>query len=140
MASKGATVLRQKGEISMTLNEILYAFALCLYMIGAAFSFRYDAPFASRLVMTIAVLIDLLLNLLPRMGVEALSMHLHGSNQVIIFGVVLGLLVWVLFAVTLLFHRLGRLRLYHAGVLMVELLWFIDFITFLYGMYTVPLH
>ncbi|NTU94291.1 MAG: hypothetical protein HGB29_10125 [Chlorobiaceae bacterium] len=124
----------------MTLNELLYAFALCLYMGAAAFSFRFNGPFASRLVMAIAVLIDLLLSILPRAGVEALSMHLHGSNQVIVVGVFLGVLVWVLFLLTLLSYRFGRYRLYHSGVLLVELLWFIDFITFLYGMYTVPLH
>lgn len=124
----------------MSLSELLSTFALCLFMGAAAFSFRYNGPLASRVTMSLAVLVDLLVSLLPRAGLEALSLHLHGSNQVIVAGVFLGLLVWVLFALTLLLFRFGRYRLYHAGVLLVELLWFVDFIIFLYGMYAVPLH
>ncbi|NTW63225.1 MAG: hypothetical protein HGA46_03850, partial [Chlorobiaceae bacterium] len=58
----------------------------------------------------------------------------------VVAGVLLGVGVWVLFGVTLLFCHYRKYRLYHIGVLFVEVLWFIDFITFLYGIYKYPLY
>lgn len=119
----------------MALAEILYSIAFSLFLIGAAKSFRENGSQPSVLIMGIAVMIDFLTAMLPLAGIEFLKMHIQGSNLAIAIGVILGFVVWMLFLLALLIKHKGKLPLYHSLITLTEILWFIDFISFLYGTY-----
>lgn len=123
----------------MSLNEILYIIAYSLFLAGASLSFRHNGSRLSVVVMTIGVTLDILVSMLPLLGVKALSMNVGGTNAVIMFGIALGFFVWLLYGVALVLRAKKRWRGYHVMIAVVEILWFIDFISFLYGLYKFPL-
>ena len=123
----------------MTLNEILYIVAYTLFLIGASLSFRQNGSRVSVVIMTSGVALDFLVSMLPLAGVKALSMNVRGTNAVIIFAIVLGFIVWGLYGAALVIRAKERWRSYHGMIAAVEILWFIDFILFLYGLYKFPL-
>jgi len=124
----------------MTLNEILYIIAYSLFLAGASVSFRQNGSRLSIGIMTAGVVLDFLVSMLPLMGVKALSMHVGGTNAAIIFGIALGFVVWLLYGAALVLRAQAKRAAYHCMVCTVEVLWFIDFISFLYGLYKFPLH
>ena len=124
----------------MTLSESLYALAYCVFTAGAAGSYRNKGSRFSVWVMSCAVLFDFLVSMLPLMGVSALKMNLPGSNGVIVFGIVFGFVVWLLFLTALWLRRAGRISAFHGLITVTQIAWFIDFISFLYGIYKFPLH
>ena len=123
----------------MTLNEILYIIAYCLFLIGAAKSFRDNGSPRAIWIMTTGVVLDFLVSMLPMLGVSILKMDIAGSNAAIIAGITLGFLVWLLFIIALLVRKTERTKAFHVLIAATEILWFIDFITFLYGLYKFPL-
>jgi hypothetical protein len=123
----------------MSLSQILYIVAYCIFLIGAAKSFRENGSKASLWIMGSGVLLDFLVSVLPMMGIEVLSSGIEGMNAVLIFAIILGFIVWLLFLTALFVWRKGNLPFFHFLITAVEVAWFIDFIAFLYGMYTFPL-
>ncbi len=123
----------------MTLNEILYIIAYCLFLAGAAKSFREDGSAPAVRIMSAGVALDFLVSMLPVAGVTALKMDVKGSNGAIVAAIVFGFVVWMLFVAALLVRRAGRAKAFHVLIGVTEIAWFIDFITFLYGIYKFPL-
>ena len=123
----------------MTLNEILYIIAYCLFLIGGAKSFRDNGSPRAIRIMTTGVMLDFLVSMLPMLGVSILKMDIAGSNSVITAGIILGFAVWLIFIIALLARKAGRTKAFHILIAVTEILWFIDFITFLYGLYKFPL-
>ena len=124
----------------MTLCETLYTIAYCLFVAGAARSYRDNGSRLSVLIMSCGVLLDFLVSMLPMMGVTALEMNLPGTNSVIIVAIVFGFVVWLLFLAALWLRRAGRMAAYHSFITVTRIAGFIDFIAFLYGIYKFPLH
>jgi hypothetical protein len=124
----------------MTLSETLYSIAYCIFIVGAARSYRDNGSLFSVLIMSCAVALDFLVSMLPMMGISALKMNLPGTNAVIIFGIVFGFVVWLLFLAALWLRKARRLPAFHAIITLTQVAWFIDFIAFLYGIYKFPLH
>jgi hypothetical protein len=58
----------------------------------------------------------------------------------IIFAIVWGFVVWLLFIAALCLRRVCSMAYYHGIILITQIAWFIDFIAFLYGIYKFPLH
>lgn len=123
----------------MELSELLYAAAYCVFLAGAAKSFRDNGSRTSRRIMGCAVIVDFLVSMLPMMGADFLKMNLEGHNAAITLGIVLGFAVWILFVAALIARKKGSDNLYHTGITLVEITWFLDFIIFLYGIYKFPL-
>jgi hypothetical protein len=124
----------------MTLSETLYSVAYCIFIVGAARSYRDTGSRLPVLIMSCAVALDFLVSMLPMMGVTALKMNLPGTNGVIVFAILLGFVVWLLFIAALLMRRAGRLDAYHGIITVTQIAWLIDFNAFLYGIYKFPLH
>jgi hypothetical protein len=124
----------------MTLSETLYIIAYCLFTAGAAKSYRDNGSSRAVLIMSCGVLLDFLVSMLPLAGVSALKMNLAGTNGVIVFAIIVGFIVWLLFLAALWLRRAGRMAAYHSFITVTQLAWFIDFIAFLYGIYKFPLH
>jgi hypothetical protein len=122
------------------LGQILYIIAYCTFMAGAAKSFRDNGSTLSVRIMSGGVILDFLMSILPVLGVKALSSNLKGTNGVIIFAIVFGFVVWLTYIAALIVRKKGNKPLFHLLIAVVEISWFIDFISFLYGMYKFPLH
>lgn len=85
----------------MTLSETLYSIAYCIFIVGAARSYRDNGSLLSVLIMSCGVLIDFLVSMLPMAGTSALKMNLPGTNVVILFAIGFGFIVWLLFLAAL---------------------------------------
>jgi hypothetical protein len=90
--------------------------------------------------MSCSVILDFLVSMLPLLGVSALKMNLPGTNGVIVFAIIFGFMVWLLFLAALWLRRTERMAAYHTVITVTQLAWFIDFIAYLYGIYKFPLH
>ena len=123
----------------MTLSgDFIYLIAYCLFLIGAANSFQNNVPQSSIWTMSVAVLIDFLGSVLPVMRVKSLAINLPG-NPAITAAIFLGILVWLLFLFSLFVWKIKKIRLFHFIILSIEIIWFIDYVLLLYGVYKVPL-
>jgi hypothetical protein len=119
----------------MTVNEILYTIAYCVFLIGAAKSFRDNGSKFSIGIMSCGVLLDVLISILPRTGLGFLQSDIGGTNTVMQFAIILGSIVWILFLVAIFLWKKGKLSLFHFLIVVIELAWFIDFFMFTLGIY-----
>jgi hypothetical protein len=123
----------------MTLSgDFVYVLAYCIFLIGAANSFQNNIPQSSIWTMSAAVLLDFLASVLPVMRVKSLAINLPG-NPAITAAIFLGIFVWLLFLVALFVWKINKIHLFHQLILVIEIIWFIDYILLLYGVYRVPL-
>ncbi|MCX5904746.1 MAG: hypothetical protein NTV89_15060 [Proteobacteria bacterium] len=123
----------------MTLSgDFVYLIAYCIFLIGAANSFQNNVPQSSIWTMSVAVVIDFLGSVLPVMRVKSLAIDLPG-NPAITVAIFLGILVWLLFLFALFIWKIKKIRLFHFIILSIEVIWFIDYVLLLYGVYKVPL-
>lgn len=129
-----------KHGLTVELNQILYIIAYCTFMAGAARSFRDNGSRGSVWIMSSGVILDFLISILPVLGVKSLSANLPGTNSIIIFAIILGFVVWFTYLAALGARAKGNKPLFHLLIAVAEIAWFIDFISFLYGMYKFPLY
>ncbi|HWR01614.1 MAG TPA: hypothetical protein VN371_07085 [Chlorobaculum sp.] len=119
----------------ITPSELLSLIAYCLFLAGAALSFQTGGSLNARLMMSAAVILDMLMALLPSLGILPPISH-PGVNKILVMcGVFLGFLVWILFAIAIFLHLQHRYEPYHAVILAVEILWLVDLMVFLYAVH-----
>lgn len=119
----------------MSLAEACYAFALCLFLAGAAWSLRSDGDRRAIAVMGLAGFIDFVLTMAPRFGIEALRFHVTGTNLGLKLGSIGGMAVWILLvAIVILGWRRRRVPL-HVLTGITQIVWFLDYIAFAYGLH-----
>ncbi len=123
----------------MTINEILYTIAYCTFILGASKSFRENGSIRSVIIMICGISLDFLVSMLPLAGVGFLKMELEGTNNVITFAIILGFFVWILFVSALIIRKKRKWSIYHRLITAVQIVWFLDFILFLWGIYKFPL-
>jgi uncharacterized membrane protein YozB (DUF420 family) len=123
----------------MELKEYLYITAYCVFLIGSSKSFRENGSKASLLIMSSGILLNVYVTVLSRIGVQFLKNDLTGINSVVMFAMILGYFVWFAFLTALLFLKKGNTRVFHLFIAVTEIAWFVDFISFLYGIYRYPL-
>ncbi|NTW57191.1 MAG: hypothetical protein HGB20_09140 [Chlorobiaceae bacterium] len=117
------------------LSELLVIVAFALFLAGAARSFRTEGDRYARLVMFIAVLLDMLAAFLPAIGLQTPIPLAPERKPLVGLAVLAGVFVWVLSGTLLVIYSPKRLGWYHALVLATEIVWFIDIMMFLYGAY-----
>lgn len=119
----------------MTLMGILSIVAYCVFLAGAAKSFRDNGSTAAVRIMLAGISLDMLLSFLPMFGVKSIGADIKTFNAMLIFAIASGLCVWALFFIALFMRSKQRLNLYHNLIAVSEIGWFISFVAFLYGMY-----
>ena len=72
-------------------------------------------------------------------GVKFLQSGVKGSNAVIHFGIILGVIVYTLFIIALVVWKKGKLPLFHSLITIIEVAFFIALLSFIYGKYAFPL-
>ena len=123
----------------MSLSEVLYGIAFCTYMVGAGWSFRSNGRPAAVAVLALGALMDFSVTRLVTFGPAIFSFGITGSNFAIELGAILGVVVWLLVVASILAWWRERRPLFHVLVMAGQLVWFIDYLAFLYGIHSYPL-
>ena len=119
--------------------EIVYLSAYCLFMLGAAMSFRDNGSKLSVLLMTLGYLTDVGISLLPMTGIPFFQAETEGTNPVTKFAIVFGIItVWLVYPVALILWKKGKSGLFHFLIAFIEVCWFIDVVLFVYGRFMFP--
>lgn len=119
----------------MAANELLSLIAYCIFLIGAARSFKTDGDIASVWIMVCGIGLDAVLALLPMFGITALRAEQPAMNAGIIGGIVLGAITWIIFTCALILRAVEKKGLYHYLIGTAQVLWFIAYVSFLLGMH-----
>jgi heme/copper-type cytochrome/quinol oxidase subunit 4 len=119
----------------MTLMGILSIVAYCVFLAGAAQSFRENGSLSAVRIMLAGVALDIGLTFFPMFGVQSMAADRKSFNAMLIFAMAAGLCVWIVFFTALFMRRKQRLNIYHNLIAATEIGWFISFVAFLYGMY-----
>ena len=122
----------------MSLPEFLYAIAFSTYMVGALFAFRNHSDVSAILVMTAAVIADILITVAPVLGIDSLAMNFEGANMAVLAGSILGFSTWTIFGVALWAWFKRHTALFLSLVVVVQLVWFACYLSFVYGMHVYP--
>jgi len=119
----------------MAANELISILAYCIFLIGAARSFRTDGSVSSIWIMVGGIGLDAVLAILPMVGITALRGPEQAINAGIIGGIVLGSTTWIIFAVALVLRAVKKKTVYHALIGTAQITWFIAYVSFLMGMH-----
>jgi hypothetical protein len=122
----------------MILPEILWTIAYGIFVAGAAWSYRSDGSWGAIGCMGVGVLLDASVSFLPALGVDALSYHMTRSNAVVLASIALGLVAYAFFLGGVWLRWRGRRKAFHFAVATTQVVWFLSFIGFLYGLYIIP--
>jgi len=123
----------------VSLSEVLYGVAFCTYMLGAGWSFRSNGARAAVAVLALGAIMDFSLTGLVMWGPEIFSFGISGSNFAVELGAILGGVVWLLVTGSILAWWRERRPLFHGLVMAGQIVWFIDYLAFLYGIHAYPL-
>ena len=116
--------------------EIFYFAALGLFLLGSAFTFRDRGSPASVAIMSGGVVADMVLRLLPMGGFASLPENMGVTNTFISQAVTFGMLtVWPAYFFALLLRKQRRMSFFYWLIAGIELVWFLDIILLLYGLY-----
>jgi len=85
--------------------------------------------------MVAGVLIDFFATVIPHAGFKSLAINI-GASAAIISGISLGVIVWTLFLAAVFVRLMGRIPLFCAMVAIIKVVWFIDLMLFMHGVYT----
>ncbi len=120
--------------------EIIYFGAFGLFLLGSALSFRENGSPRAVAIMSCGVLADMAVRLLPLAGSDYAPVSAAGTNSYISFAVAAGMAtVWPAYLLALLFWRRKRKSFFHWMIAAIEIVWFLDIILLLYGLYGVSL-
>ena len=119
----------------MAVNELLAMAAYCIFLTGAARSFRTNGDRASVLIMLCGVGLDVVLAVLPMLGISPFRGPEQAMNPGIVAGIALGGITWISFVVALVLRALKKTVLFHAVIGEAQVLWFIAYVSFVMGMY-----
>lgn len=119
----------------MTLSEVLYGIAFCTYMVGVAWALRTGGARPAVALLATGAAMDFGLTGLVSFGPEIFSFGITGSNAAIGIGVALGVVVWLTVAGAVLAWWRGRMRLFYLLAVAGQLVWFVDYLAFLYGIH-----
>ena len=108
----------------MTVNEIVYIIAYCVFLIGAAKSFRENGSKSSVWIMAIGVLLDVLISILLMTGLEFVQSGQVVMNATMQFAIIFGVIfVWILFPIALFVRKKGKMSLFHFLIAVIEIDW-----------------
>ncbi len=120
--------------------EIIYYMAFGLFLFGSALSFRDNGSFKAVMIMSCGVLADMIVRMMPLAGFVSSPASMGITNSFIAFAVTFGMAtVWPAYLIALIYWNRGHIRVFHCMIAAIEIIWFVDIILLLYGLYGVPL-
>lgn len=122
----------------MSLPEILYMIAFCLYLLGAGWALWRPDQRAAVALVAVALALDLGITVAPLFGVEALTFQVTGRNIGFNLGAPLGVLTWLLVGGGLVARWRGQMDVFRGMLLAALLTWFLCFQAFQIGLHVLP--
>jgi hypothetical protein len=123
----------------VSLSEFLYGIAFATYMVGVAWALRTDGRPAAVALLAAGAAMDFGLTGLVSFGPEVFSFGITGSNTAIQIGAALGVVVWLTVTGAVVAWWRERRALFHVLAVAGQLVWFVDYLAFLYGIHAYPL-
>jgi hypothetical protein len=123
----------------MSLSEVLYGVAFATYMIGVAWALRTGGARPAVILLAAGAAMDFGLTGLVSFGPEIFSFGITGSNTAIQIGAILGVVVWLTVTGAVVAWWRGRKQLFYVLAVVGQLVWFVDYLAFLYGIHAYPL-
>ena len=123
----------------MSLAELIYAIAFTTYMIGAGWSLRTDGDGRAVAVLAFGACLDFAITGLSMFGPAVFDMGATGRNFAIDLGALLGVVVWLLVVAAPITWRWGRRPVFHVLVVSTQVVWFVDYLAFLFGLHVYPM-
>lgn len=120
----------------MPAQDFVYFIAYGLFLVGASLTLRRARPRASLWLMVAGVLLDFFATILPNAGFKSLAIGI-GSSPAIVSGIALDVLVWTAFLAGVFVRLMGRQTLYYSIIVVIKIMWFVDLVLLLYGVYTI---
>lgn len=108
-------------------------------MVGAAWSLRTDGKAQAVALLTLGTVLDFSITGLAMFGPEIFDMGVTGRNFATDLGAILGVIVWLLVIATLLTWKNGRRPVFHVLTVVTQLVWFVDYLAFLFGLHVYPM-
>lgn len=127
-------ILRE--NILVPAQDIVYFTAYVIFLVGSSLTLRQIRPVVSLWVMVTGVLIDFFATILPNAGFKSLAIGI-GSSPEILAGITLGVLVWTVFLAAVFVRLMGRQSLYYSIIVAIKIMWFVDLVLLMYGVYTI---
>jgi len=118
----------------MPIYDLIYFIAFCIFLVGSSLNLRGIKFRFSLWIMVIAVLIDFFATVIPNTGFKSLSINI-GVSFPIITGTILGVIVWILFLAAVFVRLMGKMPLFYVIITVIKVVWFVELISFLYGVY-----
>jgi hypothetical protein len=120
--------------------EILYFMAFGLFLLGAALSFRENGSPRAVAIMSCGVLADSIARMLPLSGLAHSPLFMGFTGSCTSFAIAFGMITTCpAFLLALLFRKRGLKNVFHWMIAALEMVWFLDIILLLYGLYGVAL-
>ncbi len=119
----------------MPLNDIIYFISFAAFLIGMSLNFRDIKKRPCFWIMTISILADFFATILPNNGFKSMSINV-GSSAMIMSAISLGIFVWILFLIAVSVRVMEKYDLFNTLITAVSVLWFLDIILYMYGVYT----
>lgn len=113
--------------------EYLTIIAFLCFLFGVMFSLRDYSSKIGLTLMWAGIGLDILVVILPKFGVPALKMGITAMNPVIVAAIVLGLSVWILFAVAMIVLYFHHDSAFQRLLGITTIIWFVDMLLFYYG-------
>lgn len=123
----------------MTLSEFLYGIAFCTYMVGVAWALRTGGARPAVALLALGGLMDFGLTMLVSWGPEVFSFGITGRNTAIMIGSALGFATWLLVLAAVIAWWRGRNTAFYVLAVVGQIVWFVDYLAFLYGIHVYPL-
>jgi hypothetical protein len=123
----------------MSLSEFLYGVAFVTYMIGVAWALRTGGARPAVILLALGAAMDFGLTGLVSFGPEVFSFGITGSNTAIQIGALLGVVVWLTVTGAVIAWWRGRKQLFYVLAVAGQIVWFVDYLAFLYGIHAYPL-
>lgn len=118
----------------MPLQDVTYAVAYAVFLIGVAGTLRTRGARAPLWIMCCGITIDFFATVVPWSGTKSLAINV-GANPLIVAAIVLGFVPWAGFLLALVARLMGKTSLFCGLLVLTEAAWFVDLVLFVAGVY-----
>lgn len=118
----------------MPAYDLIYFLTFLTFLFGAYHELRGTNQRYALWLMVTGVVIDFFAAILPNAGFRSQAINI-GVSAVIVSAIALEILVWTAFLAAVFVRLMGRMSLYVVIITAIKVLWFIDIILFVSGVY-----
>jgi len=118
----------------MPAYDLIYFMTYLVFLLGAFWELRARQKRAALWIMASGVVVDFFAAILPNAGFRSQAINI-GVSAVIVSAITLEILVWTAFLAAVFVRLTGLMGLYLNIITAIKVIWFVDIILFVYGVY-----